>query len=202
MSVWLLDDGLKLVRALQDDSRKFGYHLALGGGVLNRGESKKDIDLYFLPLMNHKLFPKANPGELLEWLEKMWGAPLSIGQEYGEAETVSFDIETPAAGPAIAAPPTAPPIPTPGIPIAQSPFIYRPAVLTTSRRIANSLWANDSALERFIFSEPAPSVPSVPELGWNDLSPAPIEPRATGPYVYKLKYNRRGDRIDVFILRS
>lgn len=81
-SNWNLDDGLKLVRALQMETRKYGYHLTLGGGVLNNGESKKDIDLYFLPLDNTKL-AQPNPGSLIDWLVKMWGNYEIIGDNYG-----------------------------------------------------------------------------------------------------------------------
>lgn len=48
--VWKLKDGLALVRKLQPETRQFGYHLTLGGGVLNTGKSRKDLDLFFLPL--------------------------------------------------------------------------------------------------------------------------------------------------------
>ncbi len=34
--------------------KPLGYHIALGGGVLNNGVSTKDLDLYFLPLTNDK----------------------------------------------------------------------------------------------------------------------------------------------------
>lgn len=46
--MWNLSDGLELVRRLQPLAKRHEYHIALGGGVLNRGESNKDIDLYVL----------------------------------------------------------------------------------------------------------------------------------------------------------
>lgn len=71
MKVWTLEEAVKLVRALQAKTREFGYHLTLGGGVLNNGFSKKDVDLYFLPLNNSSYQEK--PKELVEWLVSMWG---------------------------------------------------------------------------------------------------------------------------------
>src|SRR5882672_8106898 len=81
MESWSLDDGLKLVRLLQPETRKYGYHLALGGSVLNAGKSDKDIDLYFLPLENKRESP-ANIGDLTQWLVTLWGEYEVIGKEY------------------------------------------------------------------------------------------------------------------------
>jgi hypothetical protein len=79
---WTLEEGLALIRSIQTDTRKFGYHLTLGGSVLNAGSSKKDIDLYFLPMDGHH---ESKPGDLLGWLVKMWGEYESIGNEYPNA---------------------------------------------------------------------------------------------------------------------
>lgn len=75
--LWQLEDGIKLVRAIHATTKQFGYHLALGGSVLNFGESKKDLDLYFLPLCNPK-FPEDSKS-LIAWLTSMWGEPDPIG---------------------------------------------------------------------------------------------------------------------------
>lgn len=80
-STWTLDEGLNLIRALQPKTREFGYHLCLGGGVMNKGISEKDLDLYFLPLDNPTL-AKANPQELINWLVTLWGDYSPIGKEY------------------------------------------------------------------------------------------------------------------------
>jgi hypothetical protein len=64
--LWTLDDALTLVRALQPFTRQFGYHLTLGGGVLNVGSSTKDLDLFFLPLDNGGV---NRPDDLLSWLK-------------------------------------------------------------------------------------------------------------------------------------
>jgi len=47
---WELDEALQVVRDLQPLVRDLDYHIALGGGVINKGYSDKDIDLYVLPV--------------------------------------------------------------------------------------------------------------------------------------------------------
>lgn len=79
--MWKLEDGLILVRSIQQPSRKYGYHVALGGSVLNKGESEKDLDLYFLPMGSDSGI-KEEPGELVKWLSSLWGEPEPIGKDY------------------------------------------------------------------------------------------------------------------------
>ena len=81
---WKLDDGLALIRALQPLTRKYGYHVALGGGVLNKGFSDKDLDLYFLPMGGGIVI--ANPENLVDWLIGMWGPGDEIGHNLYPAE--------------------------------------------------------------------------------------------------------------------
>ena len=73
---WTFDDALPLIRAVQPVVKRFGYHVCLGGGVLNKGVSDHDLDLYFLP-MNNKGF---NTGEVLKFLEKTWDYQGPIGE--------------------------------------------------------------------------------------------------------------------------
>ena len=77
-SRWTLDDALGLIRALQQSCRKYGFHLCLGGGVLNTGASEKDLDLYFLPMGGNV----NKPYDLVRWLESMWGTSDILGQSY------------------------------------------------------------------------------------------------------------------------
>lgn len=49
-SRWTMRTALQLIRKLQPVTRDFKLHLCLGGGVLNKGRSDKDLDLFFLPL--------------------------------------------------------------------------------------------------------------------------------------------------------
>lgn len=180
---WNLDDGLKLVRALQQECRRYSYHLALGGGVLNNGESKKDIDLYFLPLDN-KRFAEPNPTGLIDWLVKLWGPYEVIGENYGVADgpqsgRLSYDVETPL---------------QPSITGASTP--YQVYTLGGSSLTFSNIQETPGqpSLARTWFSSDSPVELAAP---WQAN---PIEPLKTGSYKYKLKFNRHGDRIDVFIL--
>lgn len=75
---WTLDEALQLIRIIQPETRKYGYHLCLGGGVMNNGKSEKDLDLYFLPLDNGN---KPDPDGLQKWLISLWGEPSEIGDQ-------------------------------------------------------------------------------------------------------------------------
>jgi hypothetical protein len=68
-TVWTLEEGLAVVRTLQPVARSYGYHVALGGGVLNRGYSKKDLDIYFLPLESGP----SHAERLAVWLQDFFG---------------------------------------------------------------------------------------------------------------------------------
>lgn len=81
--MWQLDPALRIVRALQPTTRQFGYHLTLGGGVLNKGESKKDLDLYFLPMGGFGKGKKNNANGMLKYLEKLWGSSELLGKNSG-----------------------------------------------------------------------------------------------------------------------
>jgi hypothetical protein len=76
--MWTLDEALEVIRALQPITRDYSYHLALGGGVLNKGTSDKDLDLYFLPLDNGS---ETKPNELAAYLDEIWGVGEPIGGE-------------------------------------------------------------------------------------------------------------------------
>lgn len=69
---WKLEDGAKLVRALQPKVSDFGYNVAIGGGVLTTGEAEK-LDLYFHPVV------KADQSGLVAWLTTLWGQPDEVG---------------------------------------------------------------------------------------------------------------------------
>lgn len=75
--MWTLDQGLALVRIIQPRTRRFSYHLALGGGVLNAGHSHHDLDLYFLPLDDDT----RDSDGLVAFLERLWGTSESLERE-------------------------------------------------------------------------------------------------------------------------
>jgi hypothetical protein len=80
---WYLADALLTIRQLQALVWPMGYHVALGGGVLNHGYSDKDLDLYVLPLGS---VLAQNPDDVLEALNKHFER---IGVSYeGDAESV------------------------------------------------------------------------------------------------------------------
>lgn len=71
LDYWTLEEALKLIRGLQPRIREIGYHITLGGGVLNHGMSKKDLDLFFLPLEGEQWKP--SPEKVLKVLTDLWG---------------------------------------------------------------------------------------------------------------------------------
>jgi len=68
-AMWHLDDALRLVRELQPVAKGFGYHICLGGGILNRSVSYHDLDLYYLPLIGERI----DESGLIESMEIGWG---------------------------------------------------------------------------------------------------------------------------------
>jgi len=46
--MWTLDNALPLVQRISPIARRHGFSVALYGSVLDQGESKKDIDLFFI----------------------------------------------------------------------------------------------------------------------------------------------------------
>lgn len=48
--MWDLDSALELIRTIQHELHDANWHVALAGGVLNRGFSEKDLDLVFVPM--------------------------------------------------------------------------------------------------------------------------------------------------------
>jgi hypothetical protein len=86
--MWDLEQGLRVVRALQATTREYNYHLTIGGGVINNGQSNKDLDLYFLPMGG---FPnsesKPDPDGMLRCLMRLWGEAVPLAnlntEQYG-----------------------------------------------------------------------------------------------------------------------
>lgn len=90
--MWDLDAGLLVVRMLQQDVRAYGYHVAIGGGVVDNGVSNKDLDLYFLPMggFNDRRWRK-DPEGLIRYLENLWGLSASLSNdEYGEQKEMIY----------------------------------------------------------------------------------------------------------------
>ena len=77
--MWTLEQGVLLVCTIQQESRQFGYHVCLGGGVINAGYSDKDVDIYMLPL-DHDQATFTDADGAIEWLESLWGPSAKINQ--------------------------------------------------------------------------------------------------------------------------
>lgn len=77
MEPWVLDEGVKLVRAIYLEAANVGFQVTLGGSVLLKGTSVKDIDLFFLPKTK-----SSKPSDLIEALTKIWGSPTKIDLKY------------------------------------------------------------------------------------------------------------------------
>jgi hypothetical protein len=46
--MWTLDEALPLIRKISPITQRHGFSVALYGSVLDRGESEKDLDLFFV----------------------------------------------------------------------------------------------------------------------------------------------------------
>lgn len=79
--MWTLEEGVELVRSVQKYCHKNAYHVALGGGVVNKGYSEKDVDIYFLPMTN-KHPDDAAADKIKSLLELLWGASLPLSENY------------------------------------------------------------------------------------------------------------------------
>lgn len=52
--MWTLMEAIELIGPFQAALRPFDFHVALGGGVLNKGSSINDLDLYVLPVFKDR----------------------------------------------------------------------------------------------------------------------------------------------------
>lgn len=181
MKPWRLEEGLTLVRALQEKTRTFGFHIALGGSVLNTGESDKDLDLYFLPFNNTKVAKEDDSG-LIQWLSKLWGEPRVIGN-YDQPDPEPIDLSLPRAG----------------RPRLEQDGDGRWLLRTEPRRNLGN------QLRRLAEDGPIPTPARIAEADQAIDRMARYLDQTTeeakSSYKHKLKFNRAGsDRIDVFIV--
>lgn len=47
---WTLQQAVELIQELEPAVRELNYHITLGGSVLHKGSSDKDLDLFIVPL--------------------------------------------------------------------------------------------------------------------------------------------------------
>lgn len=79
-AVWTFSSAKYVIDTCQTNAKQFGYHVCLGGSVLNKMESSKDLDLYFLPMSNHEI--KEDPAGLLNWIHINLGPVESLNNAY------------------------------------------------------------------------------------------------------------------------
>ncbi len=94
--MWTIEDALMWIRRMQPELSSVGYHVALGGGVLNKGFSMKDLDLYLLPFeMRHDM--SASDQQALSVMERLTGVkgiPFNSGDtEYPEDQTFKARVK-------------------------------------------------------------------------------------------------------------
>jgi hypothetical protein len=80
--MWLLDDALLLIRSIRTQCMdETGYYLALAGGVLNTGQSVRDLDLVAVP----DLCRKCDYFSLIKFFNtKLTVISLSVGPTYAQ----------------------------------------------------------------------------------------------------------------------
>lgn len=66
MSAWTIEEGIKAARLFEPVAIKHGFHIALGGSVLHKGKSEKDLDLFFYVHNTSQPFNKDNLMAALE----------------------------------------------------------------------------------------------------------------------------------------
>lgn len=81
---WTLEEGVKLARMVEPHAQKFGFHVALAGGVLMKGRSDKDVDLLFYV---RKTLRGASPLDLLKRLEELGFRKQSFRSGYHTDDT-------------------------------------------------------------------------------------------------------------------
>lgn len=86
--MWTLTQALALITTLQLALHARKYHVALGGGVLNHGQSDKDLDLYIFPFNGAETIDP-----ILPYLEELWGESEDIGSDRdGYPPDINFQV--------------------------------------------------------------------------------------------------------------
>lgn len=86
--MWTLGEAQGAIRDFQFKALQRGYHIALAGGVLNKGYSFNDLDLVALPLDNQIV--RSIP-ELVTVAEKYFGPVIPISASVTSEPLVSDD---------------------------------------------------------------------------------------------------------------
>jgi hypothetical protein len=89
LTQWQLTEGVEFARHVEREAIQHGYHVALGGSVLHRGESDKDVDLIVYPHKTSevRLSPEEFVGKLKDAALFRDFEPRPHGH-YGDGKTV------------------------------------------------------------------------------------------------------------------
>lgn len=190
LSKWTMPEALGLIRKLQPEVKKFGYHLTLGGGVLNKGESDKDLDIYLITMDSPKF--KRNMVGLVEWLEGLWGKATPLSKPKGANQQLINQLQTWPSG--WYETPTYSALRSSVIRITTPPS--GTVVQGSITKVGNvySMLSNDGM--RTIYYVEA--IPGSTATVTAQVEEYPDDP--TSVYKKKLKFNWDGLRIDVFIV--
>ena len=88
-SDWTLEDGLDMARQLRRVAAGYGWHVAIGGGVVHRGWSNKDLDLVMFPHdSTRETFNTRMIGDIGSILSKSgWELYRTVGEMHSYWET-------------------------------------------------------------------------------------------------------------------
>lgn len=183
---WTLEDALPLIRGIQPHTRSYGYHLALGGGVLNNGKSGKDLDLYFLPLESQKF--KTDCDGMLSFLKDTWGTCEEIGPPRPEKKERD---------PRVLVHDEAPPLPPAGA--AQFIIVNGERQHIGRNQFVQWAAAGGEGAQAVVEWRNAPDHRGRMEIVQDKIPDYP-EPAEDSRYAHRVKFNWSGLRIDVFIM--
>jgi len=79
--VWTLEQGVAFCRKVEDLLVPAGFHCALGGGVLQKGESFKDLDVFVYPHKSDGTISEEEVAKALAPLIPKW---MAIDHTYQE----------------------------------------------------------------------------------------------------------------------
>lgn len=84
---WTLKEAQELVSAMRAKVNQLGYEVTVGGGVLTKGTSANDLDLFFIPKDDHV---EGEGIQLLIWLASKFGVGKSIQAAVGRGNVGGY----------------------------------------------------------------------------------------------------------------
>jgi len=93
-----LEQALPIVRGIEYELASRGAHCALGGSVLHRGESAKDLDIFVYPRNCHRT---QTPEELLGILQYLFPAGRDVTNDDYPGDRIRFVVMHPMSAEAV-----------------------------------------------------------------------------------------------------